>query len=441
MSQAPRIVGKVQQVSTGYVPRPFQKILHNHLKRFNVLLMHRRFGKSVFAINETIDKALRCTHKYPVYGYFAPTFQLVEEIAWGYFQQFLKNVPGVEFNQQKLRVKIPRPWLGDHITIQLKSTDNPDSTIGKYYMGVVLDEYQSMSPVVFNRLLPTLSDYQGWCIIIGTARGDNDLSKKFKEFSSNPNWFCKKIRASESGVLPQEELDILRSTMLPEEYAQEMECDETAALIGSFYGTLIEQAIKEGRVGIYSHDPGIEVDTAWDLGMNDLNTIWFIQQKGGRVFVIDYLSDSGKGLSHYVSELMKKPYVYRYHYLPHDVKVRELGTGKTREDTLYDLGIKRNSIVIAEKMGKLDGINAVRNLLPKCSFDELRTEQGLKCLKNYQREFDAKLQTFKPTPLHNWASHGSDAFRTLAVAIKPESDMIRNTIATTQAITEYNPFG
>jgi hypothetical protein len=365
----------------------------------------------------------------------------VEEIAWGYFQQYLKDIPEVEFNQQKLRVKIPRPWLGDHITIQLKSTDNPDSTVGKYYMGVVLDEYQSMNPVVFNRLLPTLSDYSGWCIIIGTARGDNDLSKKFKMFSNDSNWFCKKIKASESGVISDEELSILRANMLPEEYAQEMECDESAALIGSYYGGLMEQADKEGRIGIYSHDPSIEVDTAWDLGMSDNNTIWFIQQKNGRVFAVDYITNNGKGLSFYVAEMMKKPYVYRHHYLPHDVKVRELGTGRTREDTLYELGLKRNSIVIAEKLGKLDGIKAVRNLLPKCFFNVVTTEEGLKCLKNYQREFDSKMQTFRTNPLHNWASHGADAFRTLAVAIKPESDMIKQRQIITQANTEYNPFG
>lgn len=440
MGIPPRIVGKVREISTGYTPRPGQAVLHRKLKRFNVLMLHRRFGKSVFAINEMIDQALRNNKKYPVYGYFAPTFNLVEEIAWGYFQQFLKEVPGVEFNQQKLRIKIHRQQLGDHITIQLKSTDQLTAAIGKYYDGVVLDEFQDTNPIFFNKLMPTTSDRQGWMIILGTPRGDDDLTRKLNMFKDNPQWFTCKVRASESGVIPPEELEIQRLSMLPEQYELEFECNETAALTGSYYGTIIEQLHNDKRIGIYPHDPNFEVDTGWDLGMNDLNTIWFVQQIRGEVRIIDYITDSSKGLGHYVSELYKKPYVYRYHYLPHDVKVRELGSGLTREETLYNLGLKRGSIVIADKLGVLDGINAVRQLLPTCTFNEVTTELGLKCLRNYQRKYDDKKQTFLKEPLHNWASHGADGFRTLAVALKPPTkDMIRNSLPQ-QAIVDYNIF-
>jgi len=440
MSLPPKNIGRVKNVSTGYIPRSIQALLHNKLKRFNVLMCHRRFGKSVFAINEMIDQALRCNQMYPIYIYYAPTYSLVEDIAWAYLKQFLKDVPGVEWNQQKLRAKIDRPDRGDHIIIQLKSADSLTSAIGRYADGVVLDEYQDINPIFFNKLMPMLADRKGWMIILGTPRGDCDLTIKLNMFKSTAGWFTCKIKASESGVISQEELDIQRMSMLPEQYALEFECDETAAMIGSYYGSDVEKLIEGKRVGVYPHDPSFECETAWDLGMSDLNTIWIIQQIRGEVRVIDYISDNGKGLDHYVGLLYKKRYIYSRHYMPHDIRVRELGTGVTREQTLYNLGIPQGTIHVAEKMGVLDGINAVRMLLPRCTFDEPNTTEGLKCLRNYQRVHDAIKQTFSRTPLHNWASHGADAFRTLAVAIKPPMEQMRRNRLITQASADYNVF-
>ena len=407
-------------------------------------MLHRRFGKSVFAINEMIDKALRCELPYPVYGYFAPTFRLVEEIAWGYFQQFLKDVPGVEYNQQKLRIKIPRPWRGDHIYIQLKSTDDPDAVVGKYYDGGVLDEYQSMNPVVFNRLIPTLSDRKGWLIIIGTPRGDNDLVKKLNTYKDHPQWYTVKIKASESGVIPDEELQIMKDSMLPEEYEQELECSETAALIGSYYGTILEQITENKQIGNFPFDNNLEVDTAWDLGMNDLNTIWFFQQKNNQIFIIDYYTHSGKGLPYYANELLKKPYNYRYHYCPHDIQVRDLSqiNGITREEVLYNSGIKRGSIITVPRCSNVaENINAVRQTLPLCFFNEPLVLEGVKCLRNFQRKFDQDKQTFADKPLHNWASHGADAFAMLARGRREPDAIRKNKPLQTMANTDYNVFG
>lgn len=440
MNLPPRNVGKVQSVSTGYRPRSGQQLAHRRLKRFNILLVHRRWGKSVFAINEMIDKALRNELPYPIYGYFAPTYSLVEDIAYSYFKQFLKDVPGVEYNQQKLRIKINRPDKGDHIIIQLKSTDSVTSAIGRYYDGVVLDEKQDQDPIFFNKLMPTLSDRKGWMIILGTPRGDDPLTKQYHTFKNDPTWFVTKIRASESGVIPQDELEIQKASMLPEQYALEFECDETAALVGSYYGTDIAKLVEDKKVGVYPHDPNFECETAWDLGMSDLNTIWILQQIRGEIRVIDYISDNGKGLDFYVGLLYQKRYIYNRHYFPHDIRVRELGTGITREETLYNLGLQRGSVVIAEKMSILDGINAVRMLLPKCTFNESTTMEGIKCLRNYQRNYDAMKQTYAKTPLHNWASHGADAFRTLAVAIKPPMEQMRRNSLPLVAATDYNVF-
>lgn len=440
MGMPPKVTGKVLNFDTGYRPRPFQKLLHQRLKRFNVLVLHRRFGKSVFAINEIIDRALRTKNPNPVFGYFAPTFTLVEEIAWAYFKQFLKDIPGVEFNSAKLRITIQRPWLNDYVTIQLKSTDNPDSAIGKYYDFVVLDEYQSISPEFFPKLLPTLSDRKGGLLILGTPRSRNDLYDKHQLAKKFPNeWYTLVLKASESGVIPQEELNIQRASMLEEEYLQEFECSFTSALVGSYYGKVMEELEQKGQITSVNYDPHLDVDTFWDLGMDDSTTIWFVQQGRDGVRIIDYLEDNGKSLAHYVGEINRKPYNYRYHTFPHDVRVREMGTGKSREEILRSLGIRQ--LDVAPKLPINDGINAVRMLLPTCWFDKTKCHKGLEALRFYQREYDSTNKKYKDKPKHDWASHGCDAFRVLAMCLKPPTNQLKRLSLPRKVNSDYNIFG
>lgn len=452
MGLPPKIVGKVQEISTGYTPRTHQKWLHGKLKRFNVLVFHRRFGKSVFAINEMIDRALRNTKSYPVYGYFAPTFSLVEEIAWVYFQEYCKDIPGVKFNQQKLRITIDRPEYGDFITIQLKSTDKPDSVIGKYYDGAVLDEYQSMDPDVFNKLFPTLSDRQGWLIIIGTARGTNDLYRKHELAKKNPGeWFTMVLKASETKIIPESELALARAAMLPEQYEQEYESSFSSALVGSYYGSILEEMTRNKQIRRVLHDPALDVDTSWDLGMDDSMTIWFVQQLGSEKRIIDYYEFNGKGLDHYINFMNKKPYVYRYYIMPHDIEVRELGTGKSRKEVLISFGIKEHQIIVVPKMDPRDRINAARLALPTFYINDTGwtdergklngCAQGLDALRNYARSYDQKTQKFSDKPDHNWASHGADSFGTLCFGLKPPGDPARMNKMYTTAKTEYNIYG
>lgn len=413
----------VLEVSTGYKPRPLQEILHRSLKRFNVVVCHRRFGKTVFSCNEMVDQALRQEKKNPQYAYLAPTYGQAKRVAWDMLKDITKNIPGVIVNEAELRVDIPRPAKGDRIRFMLLGAENPGSVRGIYLDGVILDEYAEMDPVIWSQVIrPALSDRLGWAIFIGTPKGQNGFYEVYnfarngdpdKNIPTPTDWFHAMYRASETGVLPPDELEAAKAIMSPEEYAQEYECSFSAALVGAYYGKYMEEATEQGRITGVPHSPSVVVDTFWDLGMDDTTVIWFGQRVGREWHFIDYLEMSGEGLEFFAKELEKKKYKYGFHYLPHDASVRELGTGLSRVETLKSLGLR--NIEVVPKQSVEDGINAVRMMLPKCWFDEKKCDKGIKALRSYERKWDSKNKIYQQKPLHNWASHGADAFRTFAM--------------------------
>lgn len=403
-----------KDIDLGYRPRPFQAALHNNLLRFNVLVCHRRFGKTVFSIMEMIDRALRCELKNPQFAYIAPTYGQAKRVAWEYLKDYTKNIPGSKPHEMELRIDIPRPDRGDKIRFMLLGAENPDSLAGIYLDGVILDEYSLMNPVVWSTLIrPALSDRLGWAIFIGTPRGQNHFYKIFNTAKQLDNWYCAIHKASETKVVAAEELVEARMTMSEEEYEQEYECSFTSALIGSYYGKYISDLDKAGQITDKCvYDKATPVSTYWDLGISDSTAVWFIQEVGREIHVIDYIEARGKGLDYYIKEIQNKPYVYADHYIPHDGAARELGTGVTRQETMYNLGLKTR---IVPRQSVADGIHAVRMLLPKVWFNPITCEQGLEALKNYQRKFDNKKNIFDDKPLHDWCSHAADAFRTFGL--------------------------
>jgi len=406
-----------QVIDVGYEPRPFQARLHTRLRRFNVLVCHRRFGKTVFSIMEMIDKGLRCELKNPQYAYIAPTYGQAKRVAWEYLKDFTKNIPGAKVNEGELRVDIDRPDRGDKIRFMLLGAENPDSLRGIYLDGVILDEYAQCDPTIWGQVIrPALSDRGGWAIFIGTPKGQNHFWDIFNVAKDLDSWYVALHRASETGVVSQEELNDARATMTEEEYDQEYECSFAAALMGAYYGKYINDLEAKKQITTVKYDNNVPVDTFWDLGISDTTAIWFIQYVGKEVHVIDYIENAGKGLEWYAAEIKLKPYVYGDHYIPHDGAARELGTGQTRQETLMDLGLRTT---IVPRQSVADGIHAVRMVLPKCWFDSVKCKQGIAALKNYQRKYDAKNKMFLDKPLHDWSSNGSDAFRMFGLTYSP----------------------
>lgn len=405
-------------VDTGYQPRPLQQLMHSSLKRFSVIVCHRRFGKTVFAINEIIDQALRCTKKNPQYAYIAPTYGQAKRVAWDYLKEYTKHIPGVETNESDLRVDITRPSNGDRIRIMLLGAENPGSIRGIYLDGVLLDEFAECDPIIWSTVIrPALSDRLGWAIFIGTPRGMNHLFDIYTHAKANPSeWFFALYKASETGIIPKSELDAAKAIMSESEYDQEYECSFSAALVGAYYGKEIEKMENENRICRVPYDPAVPVITGWDLGISDTTTIWFAQLVGRAVQIIDYIESSGAGLDYYAREvLQKRNYRYEEHLLPHDAAARDLSTGKTRVETMRSLGFK--NVRVVPKLDVEDGINASRLLLSKTWVDAENCKRGIDSLKNYERKWDNKNKIFQSRPLHNWASHGADGFRTLAVGL------------------------
>ena len=432
---------KIKRISTGYRPRPLQKVIHNSMKRFNVLVLHRRFGKTVLSINETIDRALRCSLKNPQYAYVAPTYGQAKRIAWEYLKDYTKGIPGAKPNEAELRVDIPRPHRKDKIRFMLLGSENPDTLRGIYLDGVVLDEFAVCDPTIWGQVVrPALADREGWAIFLGTPKGQNHFFDLYNKARRNPDWYVCTYRASETKVLSDYELKAAQDEMSEEEFLQEFECSFTAANTGAYYQKQMLIAEAEKRITTVPYDSSCFVDTYWDLGIGDTTAIWFLQTVGHEYHLIDYIEMSGKGLDWFVSEINKKPYTYTEHVLPHDAKARELGTGKSREETLRTLGLLR--LYILPRWQVADGINAVRTILSKCWFDKDKCERGVTALMAYERKWDAKNQIFMEKPKHNWASHGADAFRYLAMGVRPESQRVQSEVLEKyrEAVSEYDIF-
>lgn len=402
------------RVETGYKPRPLQTRLHQALKRFNVLVAHRRFGKTVFAVNELLDKCLRNKLERPRYAYIAPYFRQAKTVAWDYLKDYSRPIPGIAINEAELRVDYPHGGR-----IQLFGSDNYDAMRGMGFDGVVIDEYGDHDPRAWKQVIrPSLADRQGWAVFIGTPKGRNHFAEQYDEAAAGGEWFRDMFRASETGILTADELASNRRQMSEEEYAAEFECSFDAPVIGSYYGKLMGIADAEKRIGKVGWEPTIQIHTAWDLGIGDSTAIWLIQLVGQEIHLIDYIENSGQGLGWYANELHRRReggMVFGTHYLPHDAEVKELGSGKSRVETLQSLGISPR---VLPALPIDDGIQAVRNILPRCWFDAEKCKRGIEALRQYRREWDEKRKVFHDRPLHDWASHGSDAFRYLAMGIR-----------------------
>lgn len=408
-------------VTIPYRPRELQVTLHGLLgrHRFGVAVCHRRFGKTVLAINHLIKSALVLTRERPRLAYIAPTYTMGKQIGWDYIQYFSRDIPGVTFNQSELRADYPNGGQ-----LRIYGADSPDSLRGIYLDGVVLDEFGLMPPKIFSEVLrPALSDRQGWAFFIGTPAGKNQFYDVAQQAQRDPAWFFASYKASETKILPAEELAAAKKDMTEDEYLQEYECSFEAAIKGAIYAKELGQARDAGRLGRVPYEPILPVDTDWDLGVGDSTAIWFSQSsRSGEIRVIDYYEASGEGLPHYAQVLRDKGYTYGQHWAPHDIQVKEMASGRSRLEAAASLGIRFN---VCPKVSIEDGIHAARMLLPRCWFDDEHCRAGLEALKHYRWDWNSRLNEFKVNPLHDWASHGADAFRYLAVRQEPPRSRAR----------------
>ena len=444
----------------GYTPRPLQRKIDKEQKRFNSIVLHRRFGKTVMELRKILLRASFCPFPQGNYVYAASKYKDVKKIAWRYVKDYhdkLCNHLGLEGkklrNESELLLRVPT-IDGYESEIYLVGLDNTSEPVrGQYLDGGVLDEWSYYKQEIMGQIRPTLTDisrkgydklgYRNqWLDFIFTPYGrnhayhshkraeqwhkglsaiqKNPLTGKEEEVSRN-DWYAVLYRASQTNYVDQEELIASLSDLGEDLYLQEFECSFDAAVKGSIYGDTLNRIKGRGQVRPELFDPSIAVSTAWDLGMNDFTTIIFFQQSktDNLVRIIDYYEYNGKGLDHYVDIMKEKDYTYNYHLLPHDISVRELGTGKSRYDILRSLGM-RNITIVPRVAKKGDSIQASNAMLERCLFDASSPAISvlLDHLSLYRREFNESLGQFSDSPVHDTASHAADALQNLAMGIK-----------------------
>lgn len=399
---------------------------HNRTQRYAVLLCHRRAGKSFCTLNDVIVRGLtpRPDGLRQQFALMAPTQKQARTIAWQYLKEqtaCFDGLKGYKTLEQHLTITLPDPTNANlpGATIMLLGAENAESLRGMFLDGIVIDEAADIPDYVVTQIIrPALADRQGWLTIAGTVKSIDDYLWRTYELAQKVpgTWFSMILRASESGIIPESELNDLRASMTEEQYQVEFECNVKAAVTGK----ILLPYMNMKQITRVPYDPaGGPVMAAWDLGISDSMAIWLAQMCGREPHIINYKQESGKGFDYFVDWMAKLPYSgrIRIQLLPHDSSVRELGNGgKSRMQSLRELGL--TGLKRVPKLPKDMQIEAARMLLPQCWIDEENCSEGLKALRNYCFVFDPKRNVFSLAPKHDQYSNGSDAFQTLAVGLR-----------------------
>ena len=399
-----------------YHPRDCFLPFHRRDKRWAVVVAHRRAGTTVAVCADIVSGALETALPRPQFAYLAPLREQAKRVAWQYLKDLTKPFWSKKPNEAELKIEMDNAHGGVSV-IYVGGADNPDSLRGLYFDGVVIDEVGDVRPSTWYSVLrPALSDRQGWACFMGTPRGRNMFWNLREEARLNPQThLLLELPASKTGILPEEELRDARAQMTPETYAIEYECSFDASIPGAYFAREIGEIYGKGQIGDGEHfkrDPAFPVNVVGDLGFTDSCAWWVWQKAAGGIRVLEYYEADGQPISHYIDWIRGLGAVDKV-YLPHDARAKSLQTGRSIVEVFLSSGITPE---IIPKMKLQDGIEAVRQVIPKCWFDETRTYEGLEHLRAYTRLWDEKAGTFKDRPNHDAHSHGADAFRYLALS-------------------------
>jgi phage terminase large subunit len=403
-------MAKAEPVQYNYTPREAFVPLHARRNRWGAVIAHRRAGKSTALINELVIRGLHARDDglRQQFAYMCPFQNQARSVAWQVLKDYTAGCPGYKISEMNLTVTLPHPkdLNKPGATIMLLGAENAERLRGIFLDGVVMDEFQDIPVYVWDTIIrPALADRQGFAVFSGTVKGRNNALWELYEKACLPDsgWFEMLVKASESGILPAEELEDLKRNMTDEAYAAEMECNPDAIVTGRIF---LQHLQRKQITKVPWQPDGGPVFTGWDLGMSDTTSIWVAQAVGKEVHLLDFYEQSGQGLDHYVNWLRTRDYAKYFgtHLMPHDTNVRELGTGVSRLQTLRSMGMR--NVKVVPKLPKGEQIDAARMLLPRCWFDGVGCREGVKSLENYSYNYDPKRQCFSQTPLHDRWSNG-----------------------------------
>ena len=406
----------------GWEPRLYQLPLWEYLQAGGAradVVAHRRWGKDEVALHWA---AAAASQKRGVYWHLLPEAAQARKAIWDAVNPHTGKRRIEEAFPRSIRVRRSHAEmkleLENGSVWQVAGSDNYNSLVGSPPVGVVFSEWALAKPDAWSYIRPILAENGGWALFLWTPRGRGHATRAFEVRARDPQWFTLKSPATATDVFTPEQLARERAELIAElgsaeegeaRFASEYLVDFEAATPGAYYASLIGEAERAGRIGRVPFDPALRVDTAWDLGIDDYTAIWFFQQAGREVRVIDYHETRGEGLEAIVREaLAGRPWTYGAHHLPHDVMVRELGAaGRSRYETLRGLGL--SAIEVGAAMDPEERINAARLMIPLCWFDAERCGLGLERLRAYRKRWSRATRTYAG-PLHDEASHAADAF-------------------------------
>ena len=307
-------------------------------------------------------------------------------------------------------------------TWQVVGSDNYNALVGTPPVGLTGSEWALANPTAWAYLSPILAENGGWASFITTPRGNNHVKSMYDMFKADPRWFCQILTADDTGAITKEAIEDQRreyealfgETVAQMLIEQEFYCSFAGAMLGAYWGAEMNAAEREGRICDVPVDLKYPVHTAWDLGKAVNNPIWCFQcipgEQGPRI--VDFYRPESDDLEQWIKWLNDRGYVGN-DYVPHDIVVSEWGTTRTRFDTLKLLGRKPKRVA---KVSVAEGLNAGRLTIKLAKFDEERCELGIDGLKNYRREWDDDLKTFRENPVKDWAEHIGSSFRYLSLA-------------------------
>jgi hypothetical protein len=416
------------EIPYNWIPRRYQLPAWDYFMnggRYGMFQWHRRAGKDLFCINLICAKIVE---RPGVYWHIFPSRE-----------QAIKGIWEGQTREGRKYIDHFPPELIDHVyetqkiikfkngaTYRLVGADS-DSLVGAGPVGVVLSEFPLMGASTWQYLSPMLNENGGWCCMIFTPRGKNHAIKLFDTWQGEGiknGYFTQKLTIEDTKGDTGWDIDeLLRrerlNGMTEEKIQSEYYCDSDAPIEGSYYSEVLNKIEADGQITEVPWESNLEVNTAWDLGVNDNTAIWFYQQYGSQIRVIDHYENNNKDLSHYIKVVKEKNYVYARHYAPHDINVRELGGGKSRLKMASDLGIRFTPL---PKISKDEGIENVRATLYRCYFDKKKCEHGLDCLRAYHRKWDDMAGTYIDHDVHDWASDSADAFRYMCQSVRRYRD-------------------
>ena len=396
--------------------RAYQKPIWNALEKGckrALWVSHRRSGKDLTIFNWCVKKLIE---KRTSCFYLLPSYKQAKKIIWDGltkdgtpFLEYIHPLTIDKTNESELKIKF---YNGSYL--QLIGSDNVDTLVGTSPQIIVFSEAALQSHLAWDYMRPILVENDGVAIFVSTPRGRNWFYDLFNHSKRDADWYCEVLGVEDTKALDPQFLTKEKEQMSEDLYAQEYDCSFSRGIEGSFYGKLLDNMHQEGRITNVPLDLSVKVHTAWDLGISDAMTIIFFQVVGQEVHIIDYIEGQGEGLHYYIKELDKRDYLYGQHFAPHDIKVRELGTGVSRLEIAHDLGL---NFEVVPNLPLADGIEALRVAFKRIWIDARKCEHLIKCLMNYRKDFLQKQNCYSDRPIHDWTSHAADCARYMAISL------------------------